>query len=105
MLTSGSVVITAAFIGSLVAGVLGATAAALAVFAPPYLIVLFGAPYYRRFAQNRQVKAFVQGVTSAAVRAIAGTAYILARRSFFDVPTVLISLVSLGSLLCVKKGP
>ena len=53
-----------------VAGAFGAIAAALAVFAPPYLIVLVGAPYYRRFAQNRQVKAFVQGVTAAAVGAI-----------------------------------
>jgi hypothetical protein len=35
MITPGPVVITAAFIGYLVAGVLGATAAALAVFAPP----------------------------------------------------------------------
>jgi len=41
------------------------------------MIVLFGAPYYRRFAQNRQVKAFVQGVTGAAVGAIAGAAFIL----------------------------
>jgi chromate transporter len=105
MITPGPVVITAAFIGYLVAGVLGAAAAALAVFAPPYLIVLFGAPSYRRFAQNRQVKAFVQGVTSAAVGAIAGAAYILARRSLFDVPTVLLGLVSLGILLRVKKVP
>src|SRR5438552_233735 len=105
MITPGPVVITAAFIGYVVAGVLGATAAALAVFAPPYLIVLFGAPYYRRFAQNRQVKAFVQGVTSAAVGAIAGAAFILARRSLFDVPTVLIGLVSLGILLRVKRVP
>lgn len=81
MITPGPVVITAAFIGFLVAGPLGAIVAAGAVFAPPYFIVLFGAPYYRRFAQNRQVKAFVQGVTAAAVGAIAGAAYILARRS------------------------
>src|SRR5947207_1865738 len=83
MITPGPVVITAAFIGYLVAGVVGAVLAAFAVFAPPYLIILFGAPYYRRFAQNRQVKAFVQGVTAAAVGAIAGAAYILARRSLF----------------------
>jgi chromate transporter len=105
MITPGPVVITAAFIGYMVAGILGATAAALAVFAPPYLIVLFGAPYYRRFAQNRQVKAFVQGVTSAAVGAIAGAAYILARRSLFDVPTIVIALAALGILLRVKKVP
>jgi chromate transporter len=105
MITPGPVVITAGFVGYLVAGVLGALAAALAVFAPPYFIVLFGAPYYRRFAQNRQVKAFVQGVTAAAVGAIAGAAYILARRSLIDVPTVLIGIVTLTALMSTKKVP
>ena len=105
MITPGPVVITAGFIGYLVAGALGALAAAWAVFAPPYFIVLFGAPYYRRFAQNRQVKAFVQGVTAAAVGAIAGAAYILARRSLVDVPTVGIGIVTLTVLMSTKKVP
>ena len=105
MITPGPVVITAAFIGYLVAGVLGAVLAAFAVFAPPYLIILFGAPYYRRFAKNRQVKAFVQGVTAAAVGAIAGAAYILARRSLIDIPTVAIGVVTLTVLMLTKKIP
>jgi chromate transporter len=105
MITPGPVVITAGFIGYLVAGVLGALAAAWAVFAPPYFIVLFGAPYYRRFAQNRQVKAFVQGVTAAAVGAIAGAAYILARRSLVDIPTVVIGATTLAVLMTTKKVP
>lgn len=105
MITPGPVVITAAFIGYLVAGVIGAAFAAFAVFAPPYLVILFGAPYYRRFAQNRQVKAFVQGVTAAAVGAIAGAAYILARRSLVDVPTVIIAITTLAVLMLTKKVP
>lgn len=105
MITPGPVVITAGFIGYLVAGVLGALAAAWAVFAPPYFIVLFGAPYYRRFAQNQQVKAFVQGVTAAAVGAIAGAAYILARRSLVDIPTVIIAMVTFAILMLTKKIP
>ena len=105
MITPGPVVITSAFIGYLVAGTVGAVLAAGAVFAPPYLIVLFGAPYYRRFAQNRQVKAFVQGVTAAAVGAIAGAVFILARRSLIDIPTVLIGVVTLSVLMYTKKIP
>src|SRR5947209_10310320 len=105
MITPGPVVITAGFIGYLVAGPVGATLAALAVFAPPYLIVIFGAPYYHRFAQNPQVKAFVQGVTAAAVGAIAGAAYILGRRALVDFPTVLIALVSFVLLRRAKKIP
>jgi len=105
MITPGPVVITAAFVGYLVAGVIGAVLAAFAVFAPPYLIILFGAPYYRRFAQNPQVKAFVQGVTAAAVGAIAGAAYILARRSLVDVPTMIIGITTLTVLMLTKKIP
>ena len=102
MITPGPVVITAAFIGYLVAGALGAALAALAVFAPPYVIVILGAPYYRRFAQNLQVKAFVQGITAAAVGAITGAAFIFGRRSLVDLPTVAIAVLTFG-LLSIKK--
>lgn len=105
MITPGPIVITAGFIGYLVAGVLGAVAAAFAVFAPPYFFVLIGAPYYRRFAEVPQVRAFVQGVTAAAVGAIAGAAYILARRSLIDLPTVLIAGVTFAILTWTKKVP
>ena len=104
MITPGPVVITAGFVGYLVAGPVGATLAALAVFVPPYLIVIMGAPYYRRFAKNLQVKAFVQGVTAAAVGAIAGAAFILGRRSLIDLPTVSIAVLTFG-LLGFKKIP
>jgi chromate transporter len=105
MITPGPIVITAGFIGYLVAGVVGAIAAAFAVFAPPYFFVLLAAPYYRRFASNPQVKAFVKGVTAAAVGAIAGAAYILARRSLIDVTTVLIAIVTFVVLTWTKKIP
>jgi chromate transporter len=104
MITPGPVVITAGFIGYLVAGPIGAAVAALAVFAPPYLIVVLGAPHYRRIAQNGQVKAFVQGVTAAAVGAISGAAFILARRSIVDWPTIGIAVVAFG-LLSWRKIP
>ena len=105
MITPGPVVITAGFIGYLVAGLAGACVAALAVFVPPYLIVIFGAPYYRRFAQNRRVKAFVQGVTAAAVGAIAGAAYILGRRAVVDLPTAAIAVTTLVLLRRAKRIP
>ena len=52
MITPGPVVITVAFIGYLVAGPLGAVAAAIGVFLPCYLFVVIPAPYFRRFADN-----------------------------------------------------
>jgi chromate transporter len=105
MITPGPVIITAAFIGYLVCGPLGALAAAVGVFLPCYLFVIVLAPFYRRFAQNRQIKAFVQGVTAAAVGAIAGAAFILGRQAITDVATVVFALLALAILTFGKKVP
>jgi chromate transporter len=98
MITPGPVVITVAFIGYLVAGVAGATAAALGIFLPAYLVVALLAPSYKRWAKNPQLNAFVRGVTAAATGAIAGAVVVLARRSVYDLPTILICAVSLAVL-------
>jgi chromate transporter len=105
MITPGPVVITVAFIGYLVAGPLGAVAAAIGVFLPCYLFVIIPAPYFRRFADNRRVKAFVDGVTAAATGAIAGAAFVLGRRALTDIPTVLIALATWFVFSRYKKIP
>ncbi len=98
MITPGPVVITVAFIGFLVDGAPGATAAALGIFLPVYLVVVLLAPSYKRWAKNPQLNAFVRGVTAAATGAIAGAVVVLARRSVYDLPTGLICALSLGIL-------
>jgi chromate transporter len=98
MITPGPVVITVAFIGYLVAGIAGATAAALGIFLPVYLVVVLLAPSYKRWAKNPQWNAFVRGVTAAATGAIAGAVVVLARRSVYDLPSMLICAVSLAVL-------
>jgi chromate transporter len=105
MITPGPVVITVAFIGYLVAGPLGASAAAVGVFLPCYLFVIIPAPYFRRFADNPRVRAFVDGVTAAASGAIAGAAFVLGRRALIDFTTVAIALVTLLILSGFKKVP
>ncbi len=105
MITPGPVVITVAFIGYLVAGLAGATLAAIGVFLPVYLITVLLARRFHRVAKNLQVKAFVDGVTAAATGAIAGAAVILGRRALMDVPTILIALVTLALLLAPRKIP
>ena len=105
MITPGPVVITTAFIGYLVAGPLGASVAALGVFLPCYLFVIVPAPYFRRYVGNRAVKGFVDGVTAAATGAIAGAAIVLGRRAIVDVPTVLVALGTLVSLVYAKRVP
>jgi chromate transporter len=95
MITPGPVVITVGFIGYIVHGWSGAVAAALGVFLPVYLVVVIAGPFYKKFAGNPQLRAFVQGVTAAATGAIAGATIVLARRSVTDIPTILIAVTSL----------
>jgi chromate transporter len=105
MITPGPVVITVAFIGYLVAGPVGATVAAVAVFLPCYLFVVIPATYFRRSIGDPRVKAFVGGVTAAATGAIAGAAYVLGSRAVIDAPTALICLATFATLARVKGIP
>jgi len=105
MITPGPVVITVAFIGYLVAGLAGASLAALGVFLPCYLFVVIPAPYFRKYGNNPSLQAIVDGVTAAATGAIAGAAFVLGKRALFDVTTVLIAAATLAILLKLKKIP
>jgi len=105
MITPGPVVITVAFIGYLVAGPMGASAASAGIFLPCYLFVVIPAPYFRRFADNPRVKAFVDGVTAAATGAIAGAAFVLARRALTDLGAVAIALATWVVFSRFKKLP
>jgi chromate transporter len=105
MITPGPVVITVAFIGYLVAGPLGACAAALGVFTPAYLLVVLFARGFHRVAQNRQLRAAVDGVTAAATGAIVGAAVVLGRRALVDVPTWLVFALALAVVLRARRVP
>ena len=63
-----------------------------------YLVVVVLAPYYKPWAKNTQLNAFVKGVTAAATGAIAGAVIVLARRSVYDLPTTVICAVSVAVL-------
>lgn len=105
MITPGPVVITVGFIGYLVAGLPGACVAALATFLPCYLLTILPAPYFKRWGKHPGIKAFVDGVTIAAVGAIAGAVVVLARRQLVDEPSVLIAFITVALLLRFKKLP
>lgn len=111
MITPGPVVITVGFIGYIVAGLEGATIAALATFLPCYLLTIIPAPYFKKHGKRPGIVAFVDGVTAAAVGAIAGAVLVLGRRTIFadgwtpEVPKIVILLVTLGLLLKFKKLP
>jgi chromate transporter len=105
MITPGPVVITVAFIGYLVAGPLGATVAAFAVFTPCWLFVVIPATYFRRAVDSPRVRAFVDGVTAAATGAIAGAAFVLGRRAIVDVPTAAVAVATLLVVSRLRRVP
>ena len=98
MITPGPVVITVVFIGYLVAGILGATMAAIGIFLPVYLFTIIPAPWFKRNRDNAQLKAFVQGATAAATGALSGAVIVLAYRAIYDLPTAAVALASLAVL-------
>jgi len=98
MITPGPVVITVAFIGYLVAGLPGATLAAIGIFLPVWVLTVLPAPWFRRHRDNAQLRAFADGATAAASGAIAGAVVVLARGAIVDLATALIALGSLGLL-------
>lgn len=103
MITPGPVVITVGFIGYLVAGLPGATVAALATFLPCYLFTIIPAPYFKKYGKVPGVIAFVDGITAAAIGAITGSVFVIARRSIVDVPTALIAVATALLLWKIKK--
>ncbi len=98
IITPGPVVITAAFVGYLVAGFWGAVVSAAGVFLPVYLFVLFIGRIIIRYREAPVLKGFVKGATAAASGAIAGAAVILAQGAIVDIPTLVVGLASLACL-------
>ena len=103
MITPGPVVITVGFIGYLVAGFPGACVAALGTFLPCYLFTVLPAPYFKKYGRLAAVKAFVDGITAAAVGAIAGSVIVIAKRSIVDWPTALLAVATVLLLWRFRK--
>jgi chromate transporter len=105
MITPGPVVITTGFIGFLVQGFWGAVVAALGTFVPCYLFTILPAPYFKKHGKRPAIVAFVDGVTAAAVGAIAGAVVVIGQRSIVDAVTAALALVTAGVLWKFKKLP
>jgi chromate transporter len=103
MITPGPVVITTGFIGYLVSGFWGAAVAAVATFLPCYLLTIIPAPYFKKHGKRPAIVAFVDGVTAAAVGAIAGAVVVIGQRSISDGITAVLAIVTAAVLWRYKK--
>jgi chromate transporter len=105
MITPGPVVITTGFIGYLVAGFWGAVVAAAATFLPCYLFTILPAPYFKKHGKRPGITAFVDGVTAAAIGAIAGAVIVIGQRSISDWVTAALATGTAAVLWRFKKVP
>jgi chromate transporter len=95
MLSPGPVVITATFVGYLVAGFWGSLVATVGIFLPSFLLILFVAPILIRHRENSNVQGFVKGAYGAAIGTILGACVLLSKIAIGDWLTALIAVVSL----------
>ena len=78
-ITPGPVVQTVAVVGYAAHGITGALLAALVAFTPSFVFVLAGGPRFDRFRANLRARSFLNGAGPAAVGAILGVSFPLAR--------------------------
>jgi chromate transporter len=98
MISPGPVVITATFVGYLVAGFWGSLVSTIGIFFPSFIFILVAAPLLARHGANPKVQGFVRGAYAAAIGTILGACILLGRIAIGDWLTALIGLVSLAVL-------
>jgi len=102
MISPGPVVITATFVGYLVAGFWGSLTATVGIFLPSFILVLVAAPLLARHRSNRNVQGFVKGAYAAAIGTILGACVLLGRIAIGDWLTILIAVTALIALFVWK---
>jgi chromate transporter len=104
MISPGPVVITATFVGFLVAarlggslleGFWGSLASTVGIFLPSFLLILIVAPILVRYRENPNVQGFIKGAYAAAIGTILGACVLLGKIAIGDWLTALLSLASL----------
>jgi len=98
MISPGPVVITATFVGYLVAGFWGSVVSTVGIFLPSFLFVLIVAPLLAKHRDNENVQGFVKGAYGAAIGTILGACILLGRIAIGDWLTALIGAVCLAVL-------
>ncbi len=98
MISPGPVVITATFVGYLVAGFWGSLVSTVGIFLPSFILVLVAAPLLARHRGNPKVQGFVRGAYAAAIGTILGACFLLGKIAIGDWLTALIGVASLTVL-------
>jgi chromate transporter len=105
MISPGPVVISATFVGFLVAGFPGAVAATAGIFLPAVLFTVVATPILLRHADHPRVRGALRGITVAVVGVLAGTTTLVARTAVGDAFTAVLAAAALAALLLWKRLP
>jgi chromate transporter len=101
-ITPGPVVITATFVGYKVAGILGALAATIGIFAPCFILVTLVMPIYKKIKENPWVKAIFKGIVASFIGLMLVVVVGMGRHSLSDYTTAALSVATLAVLRFTK---
>jgi chromate transporter len=104
-ITPGPVLVTATFIGYRIAGTLGALVATVSIFLPSLVLTVVAGSSLRRFRSNRQVQAFLRGVTPAVVGLLVAAAWTTGRAGIHTWAGLSIALLAAATLLRFRPNP
>jgi chromate transporter len=102
MMSPGPVVITATFVGFLVAGFWGSAISTIGIFLPSFILVLIAAPILVRHRDHSNVQGFIKGTYGAAIGTILGACVLLGKIAIGDLLTILIAVGALALLFRFK---
>jgi chromate transporter len=105
MISPGPVVITATFVGFLLNGWAGATAATIGMFAPAVLLTVLATPLLLRYGRSRRLRGFIRGITVTVVGVLVGTTFLVGRAAITDWPTAAVAVLTLAALFLWKGLP
>lgn len=100
--TPGPILISATFIGYKVAGLLGAVAATVGIFAPPAVLMLISTHYLDKIKGSVTLKGALRGIRSAVIGMIAAAAYVVGATAEANWVSLVIFAAALAALMRFK---
>jgi chromate transporter len=96
--TPGPILISAAFIGYKMAGLLGATTATIGIFTPPAIVMIISSRYLNYINKSVLLKSAMKGIRSGVIGMILSAAFVVASTAQMNWISLLIFIVSIVAL-------
>jgi chromate transporter len=103
-ITPGPIILSAAFIGYKVGGILGALAATVGIYTPPALWMVAGAQILASLKNSPQIQAALHGVRSAVIGTIFAAAWVVGTTAPANLISILIFVAALFALVRLRVG-